>query len=122
MGKVGVATETIKSGQYKDVGSATKPFTDADRHLLQNLIDDVYQQFIEAVSKGRNIPVDRLQPYADGRILSGRQQKKSVWSMNSALSTMPSITQRILPVSVPIRISSIRNRSKKICLIVTLIP
>lgn len=76
MGKVGVATETIKSGQYKDVGSATKPFTDADRHLLQNLIDDVYQQFIEAVSKGRNIPVDRLQPYADGRILSGRQAKE----------------------------------------------
>ncbi len=75
MGKVGVRTETIKSGRFKDIGSSTRPFTAADRDLLQGMIDDVHQQFIEAVSEGRDIPVDRLKPFVDGRIFSGRQAK-----------------------------------------------
>ncbi len=76
MGKVGVETEVVKSGRFKDIGSPTKPFSAADRELLQAMVDDVYQQFVEAVSEGRGIPVDRLKPYVDGRIFSGRQAKE----------------------------------------------
>jgi len=75
MGKIGVATEVVKSGRFKDTGSSTRPFTQADRELLQEMVDDVYQQFVEAVSKGRNMPSDRLKPFVDGRIFSGRQAK-----------------------------------------------
>ena len=75
MGKVGVQTEVVKSGRFKDIGSSTRPFSLAERELLQGMIDDVHQQFVEAVSEGRNIPVDRLQPFVDGRIFSGRQAK-----------------------------------------------
>ncbi len=73
MGKVGVSTEVVKSGRFKDIGSATRPFSVAERELLQQMVDDVHQQFVEAVSKGRNIPQDRLKPFVDGRIFSGRQ-------------------------------------------------
>ncbi len=76
MGKVGVQTEVVKSGRFKDVGSATRPFTAADRTLLQVMIDDVHQQFVEAVSEGRHMPIDRLQPFIDGRIFTGRQAKE----------------------------------------------
>lgn len=75
MGKVGVQTEVVKSGRFKDIGSSTRPFSLAERELLQGMIDDVHQQFVEAVSEGRNIPIDRLQPFVDGRIFSGRQAK-----------------------------------------------
>jgi len=75
MGKVGVQTEVVKSGRFKDIGSSTRPFSAAERELLQGMIDDVHQQFVEAVSEGRNIPIDRLQPFVDGRIFSGRQAK-----------------------------------------------
>jgi len=75
MGKFGVKMQTIKSGQFKDSGSATAEFTDADRRLLQGLIDDVHQQFVEAVSEGRNLPVERLKPYVDGRVFTGRQAR-----------------------------------------------
>ncbi len=75
MGKVGVHTEVVKSGRFKDIGSSTRPFSTAERELLQGMIDDVHQQFVEAVSEGRNIPIDRLQPFVDGRIFSGRQAK-----------------------------------------------
>jgi protease-4 len=73
MGKVGIKTEVVKSGRFKDIGSSSRSFTAADRELLQGMIDDVHAQFVEAVSVGRNIPPERLQPYVDGRILSGRQ-------------------------------------------------
>jgi len=73
MGKVGIKTEVVKSGRFKDIGSSTRPFTDSDRELLQKMIDDVQAQFVEAVSEGRKIPLERLQPYVDGRIFTGRQ-------------------------------------------------
>ena len=76
LGKVGVQTEVVKSGRFKDIGSATRPFTAADRTLLQGMIDDVHQQFVEAVSEGRHMPVDRLKPFVDGRIFTGRQAKE----------------------------------------------
>jgi protease-4 len=76
LGKVGVQTEVVKSGRFKDIGSATRPFTAADRTLLQGLIDDVHQQFVEAVSDGRHMSIDRLQPFVDGRIFTGRKAKE----------------------------------------------
>lgn len=73
MGKVGVRTEVIKSGPYKDIGSATRGMTERDRQLLNELIADVHQQFVEAVSAGRSMSVEELTPYVDGRIFTGRQ-------------------------------------------------
>lgn len=73
MGKIGVRTEVVKSGQFKDIGSSSREFTTADRELLQVMIDDVHSQFVQAISAGRDIPVDRLRPYVDGRIFTGRQ-------------------------------------------------
>jgi protease-4 len=73
MGKVGIKSEVIKSGPYKDLGSASRDMTDDERSLLQELIGDVHLQFVAAVSEGRNIPVAELAPYVDGRIFTGRQ-------------------------------------------------
>ncbi len=73
MEKVGVSSIVIKSGQYKDIGSYSRPFNDNERKLMQALIDDVHSQFVEAVSLGRNIPADKVREISDGRIFSGRQ-------------------------------------------------
>ncbi len=74
--KVGVKTEVVKSGRFKDIGSSTRKFTDADRELLQSMIDDVHGQFVAAIVAGRDIPLERLQPYIDGRILTGQQAQR----------------------------------------------
>jgi len=76
MGKVGIQTEVVKSGRFKDIGSSTRDFTVADRKLLQEMIDDVHMQFVEAISIGRKISIERLQPYVDGRIFTGRKAKE----------------------------------------------
>ncbi len=73
--KIGIKTEVIKSGKFKDIGSATRDMTDEERQLLQNMIDNAYGQFVGAISEGRKIPVEKVKEWADGSILSGEQAK-----------------------------------------------
>ncbi len=71
--KIGIRFDAIKTGPYKDIGSSSRPMTPQEKQLLQNLVNDVYQQFIADVSAGRKIPVADVQKIADGRIFTGRQ-------------------------------------------------
>jgi len=71
--KVGVKFETIKTGKFKDVGSMWRPMTDDERTLLQEVLGNVYDQFIEAIVEGRGMAKEDILPYADGRIFSGDQ-------------------------------------------------
>lgn len=75
--KIGLKSAVIKSGEHKDIGSPIRPMTDADREILQNLIDDVHQQFIEHVAEGRGLELAQAAKLADGRIYTGRQAKES---------------------------------------------
>lgn len=75
MKKVGVSSENITSGKYKDMGSPTRPLTADERGLLKKMIDDIYNQFVDAVAKGRDMPRAKVLKLADGRVFSGRQAK-----------------------------------------------
>jgi len=76
MQKIGVESVTIKSGKNKDVGSPFRKMKAEERSILQNVLDDVHSQFIEAVAEGRSLEIDTVRKLADGRIFSGRQAKK----------------------------------------------
>lgn len=70
--KIGVDFNSVKSGQNKDMGAIYKELTSEQKLLLQEMIDETYQQFFEAVRKGRpNMDVNTLRVYADGRIFTG---------------------------------------------------
>jgi len=71
--KVGVEGVVIKSGRYKDVGSPFRKMNPEERRILQFVMDDVHEQFIEAVAEGRSLGVKDVRPLADGRIFTGRQ-------------------------------------------------
>jgi protease-4 len=74
--KIGLDTVVVKSGKYKDLGSPVRPMSKEERRLLQGMIEDVYQQFVNAVAAGRNLPAEQVRQVADGRIFSGKQAKK----------------------------------------------
>jgi protease IV len=94
LGKIGFKFQTIKSGKFKDTGAIDRPLTPDERAYLQETIDDVYGQFLDAVVKGRrpafqeklaarmgkkaNLVTDaeilaHIRRFADGRILTGRK-------------------------------------------------
>ena len=71
--KLGLKVEVLKTGQYKDIGSPLRRMGEEEKKLVQEVLEDAYDQFLKAVSEGRGIPEDSLKPYADGRIFTGRQ-------------------------------------------------
>ena len=74
--KIGVDTETFKSGPYKDMGSAGRPSTPEERDIFQSMIDDIYNQFVEHVAQGRQMDAAEVRTLADGRVYTGRQAKE----------------------------------------------
>jgi len=73
--KVGVRYEVVKSGEYKDIGNIARTMTERESAALQFVIDDTYDQFVEAVAKGRRLEKDSVRVFADGRIFTGRQAR-----------------------------------------------
>lgn len=75
MDKIGIKSYTLKTGKYKDSGSPLRRFSAEDRTMLQAVIDNTHEQFVQAVASGRKLPVAEVRKIADGRILSGEQAK-----------------------------------------------
>ncbi len=75
MNKIGVKNEVIKSGARKDVGNFMRAMTPDEREYLQGVLDDVHDQFIDAVAQGRNMKKEDVLPLADGSVFTGRQAK-----------------------------------------------
>lgn len=66
-------SRVIKTGPYKDVGSPYRDMTAAERDYLQQLINDIYGQFKQAVAEERKIDPARVEELAQGKIYTGRQ-------------------------------------------------
>ncbi len=73
--KIGVKSVVVKSGKHKDIGSILRAMSAEEKEMLQRVLDDVHNQFIEAVAKGRGIKEDVVKGIADGRIFTGKQAK-----------------------------------------------
>lgn len=71
--KVGIQFRVFKAGEFKDVGSPYRSMTEKEQLFIKALLKDTHEQFIDDVAKGRGMNRDSLVPYADGRVLSGRQ-------------------------------------------------
>ncbi|ASS95882.1 signal peptide peptidase SppA [Peribacillus simplex] len=75
--KYGVEFETIKSGPHKDIMSPTREMTGEEREILQNMINNSYDQFVKVIADGRGMTEKEVREIADGRIYDGRQAKEN---------------------------------------------
>lgn len=94
MKKIGVEYVVIKSGRFKDIGNFARAMSREERAMIEQTVNDVYEQFLEAIMAGRKEkiraacaadegkPVSKtsdkaawtyLRDVADGRVMSGRQ-------------------------------------------------
>jgi protease-4 len=65
----------IKSGALKDAGSGTRPLTEEEKVYFQNLISNMYGQFVSAVASSRKMNEDQVKNLADGRVYTGQEAK-----------------------------------------------
>ena len=73
--KIGITSDKIKSGPYKDILTNDRPMTPEEKVILQNIVDEIYDQFVYTVSAGRRMETSKVREIADGRIYTGRQAK-----------------------------------------------
>ena len=102
--KIGVEMQVIKSGEFKDIGSPNRKMTQKEKEMLSALLEDIRNQFVTAVSQGRNMPEEKVLDLADGRIFSGRQAK--------ALGLVDSLGNFRDAVSVAKRLAHIKGEVK----------
>jgi protease-4 len=68
-----VSRFSINTGKYKDSGAEYRAMRPDERAVFQSLINDVFEQFKEAVAAGRNLQPEVVAKYADGRVFTGHQ-------------------------------------------------
>jgi protease IV len=73
--KIGVKGVVLKSGKYKDVLSPIREITEEEKALVQNVIDNVHQQFVNAVTEERRLTPAQVEAVADARIFTGLQAR-----------------------------------------------
>ena len=76
LGKLGIGPEVIRSGPLKDEPSLVRPLSPAGQEVMQGLVNDMYDQFVEMVAAGRHMDPVRVRTLADGRAYTGRQALK----------------------------------------------
>jgi protease IV len=73
--KIGIKGMTVKSGEFKDIGSPLRDMRPEERALLQGVVDNVHLQFVDAVAQGRGLRPEDVKKIADGRVFTGEQAK-----------------------------------------------
>ena len=69
LGKLGISSDAIKSGPFKDAGSPLRVMKPSERVVFQEMVDDFYHQFVDVVEAGRpRLDRDAVVKLADGRV------------------------------------------------------
>jgi protease IV len=76
MNKIGVSTQTVKAGKYKESGTPSRKWFDYEKEELQSVINDTYQMFITDVANARKLDVKNHEKFADARIFTASQAKE----------------------------------------------
>jgi protease-4 len=74
----GVKVNIIKAGKFKDIGSGVRPLTDKEREILESFAEEIHEQFIKDVAKGREgkIDIEKVREIADGSFFTGSKAKE----------------------------------------------
>lgn len=71
--KLGITTDVVKTGEYSDIMSMTRPLRDGERAIIQNGVDNIYKTFTSKAAEGRGMELDQLVKLAGGRVWSGNE-------------------------------------------------
>ena len=73
--KIGVNQYAIKAGEYKDIGASYRNLTPEEAEMLQEMVDQDYEYFINQVAENRKLDVNYVRTIAEGKIYTGTQAK-----------------------------------------------
>lgn len=75
--KLGITTDVAKTGEFSDFMSASRELTETEKNIVQNMVEDGYEVFINRVAEGRGMSRESVLEVASGRVWSGVQAKEN---------------------------------------------
>ncbi len=69
--KLGINVDVAKTNAMADIGSPFRPLTAEEKSIIQSMVEDTYDSFLETVSKGRNMTREKVDAIGRGRVWSG---------------------------------------------------
>lgn len=119
--KLNVNPVVIKSGKFKDIGSSTREMTVEEKQLMQDIVDDSYGQFLEAITNGRinrndeykvektSLTAQNLRSYADGRVFTGKTAQKlgfvdTIGDVDTAKTMIEKMVQQKFSNTLPVKL------------------
>ncbi|MGB3752174.1 MAG: signal peptide peptidase SppA [Arcobacteraceae bacterium] len=103
MSKIGVKTQTVKIGTYKESGTPTRKWTVQEREELEKITQNTYDMFVADVANARNLNIQDHTLYADAHIFTASQAKEvglldEVGTISVAKSTLVGLAQVEKPI------------------------
>lgn len=74
--KLGITFDEVKTGEFGEMYTVTRPLTQAEKNFWQKNLDDHYELFTRKAAEGRHLPVDDIKKVASGRVWTGQQAKQ----------------------------------------------
>ena len=71
--KVGVTHDVVKTGEYSDIYTVTRPLRASERAIIQRGVNEGYETFTQKAADARGMTQDELKKIASGRVWSGEQ-------------------------------------------------
>ena len=71
--KIGVETETLKTGEEKDMGSPFRKLTEEDRAIFEGLLHSFHARFVSLIAERRKLSAEEVAAIADGRVFTAKQ-------------------------------------------------
>jgi protease-4 len=74
--KLGIQIEIFKGGKYKDMYWGLRELTPEEQAIMQGMVDEYYEQFVDAVAEGRGLSTEEVRNLATGQLYSGTAAKE----------------------------------------------
>ncbi len=72
----GITWDVVKTGPYADIETITRPKTAQEMAIIQQMVDRIYERFLNLIVQSRNLPAQKVREIAQGRVWSGQEAQQ----------------------------------------------
>lgn len=101
--KLGIQIETFTGGKYKDMYWGFRELTPEEEEIMQGMVDEYYEHFIDVVAEGRGLGKEEVRNLATGQLYSGTEAKElglvdELGDLNTALNLAAELADIEAPI------------------------
>jgi protease-4 len=101
--KIGISEQVVSAGEYKEAGTIMRQWTPKERESLQEIVDDIYNLFIEDIAKARGLDIKKADEFANAKVfIASKAQKKGLIDEVGSIKDAQETLIKLSGVSKPV--------------------